>query len=266
MSDLAIITSAFLLGLFGSVHCAAMCGGLAGYLETSHKMTGSRSGIKPSLSFHIGRFGSYARVGVIASIFGQTLLDLTGKHAAHTLMQMLAGGFLIIVGLNLTGWWNGLGVVEKAGQKFWHLLSPLTRHIYPVTNYPRAIAAGALWGWLPCGLVYSAALLAVATSHVLVGAAAMVAFGFGTTPALLAIAFGGRIIALKSNPRVRHFAGGALVLFGSGFFTGVSITGMHSMFMDKHANADGTAIVSFLTEETGQGFLVQQEEVYRCGY
>ena len=265
MSDIAIITSAFLLGLLGSVHCAAMCGGLAGYLETSHKKSGAKSSIKPSISFHIGRFGSYALVGMVASVFGQSLLKVTGEHAAHTLMQMLAGGFLIIVGLNLTGWWNGLGYVEKAGQRFWRWLSPLTRHIYPISNYPRAIAAGALWGWLPCGLVYSAAMLAIATSHALTGAVAMVAFGLGTTPALLAIAFGGRVIALKSNPQVRQWAGGALVLFGVGFFTGVSITGMHSMTINKKAHA-GLTNDSISIDELESDFLTQKYEVNRCGY
>jgi sulfite exporter TauE/SafE len=214
--------TAFLLGLIGSVHCAVMCGGIAGYLQ---KGSTTSSAILLSLAMSAGRLASYALAGTIASLVGSSLVGWAGPEISHNLMQLFVGLFLILLGISLTGRWNGLSWVEKQGGHFWKILSPFTRHVLPATTYPRAFAAGALWGWLPCGLVYSALVLVMGSGDVITGAGSMIAFGIGTLPVLTFIGVTSWHLQVKSKPLVRQSAGAIVMLFGVMVFTGLFMSG-----------------------------------------
>jgi hypothetical protein len=127
----------------------------------------------------------------------------------------VAGLFMVAMGLYIAGWWTGLGRLEQVGGLLWRRLEPFGRRLLPVRRPAQALALGALWGWLPCGLVYSALVWAVSSGGAAQGAALMLAFGLGTLPNLLLMgAAAGTVARLAQRPLVRQAAGGAVLLFG----------------------------------------------------
>ena len=231
MPDALIVTTGFIIGLVGSLHCAGMCGGIVSMLHAGQKISPEqnlRSAWIASMAFNGGRIMSYAIAGALAASVGVSVLGLAGQELGHTVMQMLGGLFMIALGLYLTGWWNGLAVVERLGLRVWQKLSPIARGVLPITSYIGALKAGALWGWLPCGLVYSALVLVMSSGDPLTGAAAMLAFGLGTLPMLAGIGIASERVSISSKPLVRQSAGVMVMLFGVMVFTGTSLmTGGH---------------------------------------
>jgi sulfite exporter TauE/SafE len=220
--DVVIIGTAFVLGLLGSLHCAGMCGGIVGLLHQSRKVSPDSSlkgAILTSLAFNGGRILSYMIAGALASLLGFSLIGLIGMKAGMSIMQLVAGFFMILLGLYVTGIWNGLTAVERLGQVLWKNLGPLLQKLLPVTNYTQAIKVGAVWGWLPCGLVYSALVLVMASGNPLTGALAMGAFGLGTLPMLSAIGVMSQRVNFAAKPLVRKIAGAVIVVFGFLLFT-----------------------------------------------
>ena len=214
---------AFLLGFFGSVHCAAMCGGISGYLAQGSTPNTS---FKTSLALAAGRLLSYAIAGMIAASMGSALVHLLGHHLSHQVMQTLVGLFLILLGISLAGWWSGLSWVEKIGSRFWRYLAPFAGRLMPINNIHRAFAVGTIWGWLPCGLVYSALVLVLGTGDIILGAVSMIAFGLGTAPVLLLIGITSRRVALWNQPVIRKLAGVIVAVYGTIIFTGLTMSGM----------------------------------------
>ncbi|HIQ44730.1 MAG TPA: sulfite exporter TauE/SafE family protein, partial [Pseudomonas oleovorans] len=147
------------------------------------------------------------------------LLGLAGwavrGSAAEVVMRSLAALLLIAMGLYLAGWWSGLTRIEALGRGLWRHIQPLTRRFMPVSSLPRALMLGGLWGWLPCGLVYSTLLWASSQGDARVSALLMLAFGLGTWPVLLATGLAAeRITALLRQRGIRMAGGLLVILFG----------------------------------------------------
>jgi sulfite exporter TauE/SafE len=131
------------------------------------------------------------------------------------LLFALSSLMLIALGLYLAGIWGVVRVIEQAGSGLWKRLQPYTARLLPVHTLPRALGLGALWGWLPCGLVYSVLITALASGSALQGALIMLAFGLGTLPNLLAIGlFWERCRHWVQAPRVRLLAGLLVMALG----------------------------------------------------
>ena len=131
------------------------------------------------------------------------------------ILRVIAACLLIAMGLYLAGIWSGLTRIEALGRGLWRYIQPLTKRFMPVTSLPRAIILGALWGWLPCGLVYSTLLWAASQGNALDSAALMLAFGLGTIPVLLATGLAAeRLNGFLRNRGVRVAAGIMVMLFG----------------------------------------------------
>jgi sulfite exporter TauE/SafE len=220
------ISGGFLLGLFGGLHCVGMCGGIVSALTGAR--TGGHSGRRKAaaqLLYNAGRISSYAVAGAIAGGLGLSLLTLLGADAARWL-RILAGAFLVAAGLYLAGWWFGLTRLERLGAHAWRHIAPLSGRLQPLDRAWKQFAAGAVWGWLPCGLVYAALAGASASGGAAEGAAMMAAFGVGTLPALLAA--GTASTALQSGVHTRRLAGGLLVVFGLWTIVAVVLPTGHS--------------------------------------
>jgi sulfite exporter TauE/SafE len=124
---------------------------------------------------------------------------------------------MVILGLYLGGWWQGLAALEHAGGLVWARLEPLGRRFLPVRRPGQAFLMGLVWGWLPCGLVYSVLIWSISTADPLYGAALLLSFGLGTLPNMLAMGvLAERLSARVGDPRVRRFAG--LLVIGFGLF------------------------------------------------
>ena len=212
LSDTAILSnslfSAFLLGLMGSGHCLGMCGGISAAFGLQ-----DTKGQNFIFSFNLGRIASYTCLGAFAGFVGSHMTD-----AAPILGPWLRGfaGLLIItMGLYIAGWWLGLTRLEQWGSHLWKHIQPLTKRLLPVTTYTRATSLGLLWGFLPCGLVYSTLSWAIAMADSVESSLLMLAFGLGTLPSMLISGFAGKqLLARLRQKGIRAIAGGLMIIFG----------------------------------------------------
>jgi len=216
MTDFVPLT-AFVIGLLGGVHCLGMCGGIVGAL-TFGLPESQRRGLKLlpyQLAYNLGRILSYTLAGAVAGGLGVLLGGVLPVQVAQNVLILFAAVFMILMGLYIGGWWNGLTLVEKAGGGLWRRVEPLGRKMMPVTSAAQAFILGLVWGWLPCGLVYSVLVWAVSAGGAQEGAVLMAAFGLGTLPNLLLMgAAAGWLGMYIKKPGLRYVAGGLIIAYG----------------------------------------------------
>jgi uncharacterized protein len=206
------LLAALTLGLLGSSHCIAMCGGISAMLASGGRSAGR---LQRAASYNFGRLASYALAGALVGLFGGWVgqgLDLLGFGIG---LRVALGMTMIAIGAHLAFNWGGLRRLESLGAAFWRRLAPLARRLLPARTPLHAFGLGMLWGWLPCGLVYTALLAAAVSGGALQGALVMLAFGAGTLPALLAIgALGQRLAGWMQRQGLRRLAGASILAFG----------------------------------------------------
>jgi sulfite exporter TauE/SafE len=216
LSDIGLL-SALLVGFFGGVHCVGMCGGIVGALTFGlpESVRNRPAGAWPfHIAYNLGRITSYTLAGALAGGLGAGLLRLTELHQAQQVLQGLAALFMLALGLYLGGWWSGLVRVERLGGRLWRRLEPLGRRLLPVSSPPQSFTLGLVWGWLPCGLVYSVLIWSLSAGGALAGAQLMLAFGLGTLPNLLLMgALAARLGGFVRQPWPRRVAGGLVLVF-----------------------------------------------------
>ena len=204
--------AALLAGLLGGVHCAGMCGGIVAAF--SFRADGSAPPFRLHLGYNAGRVLSYTVFGALAGALGGALA-LADVLPVQTGLYVVAQIVMILLGLYLAGLSQGVLVFERAGGVIWRRVKPLFQKLIPVSTVPRALAAGMAWGWLPCGLVYSILVSALAAGSAASGAALMLAFGLGTLPNLLGMGlFARQIQPFLQHLWVRRVAGLGVAGFG----------------------------------------------------
>jgi len=207
------IFAVFLVGLLGGVHCLGMCGSIVGIFTTQVPKDKVRWPFH--LAYSSGRILSYTMAGALVGAVGQAGLLMRDAVPVQHLLFALSSFMLVALGLYLAGVWGMVRHMEQLGSGLWKRLQPFTTRLLPVNTVPRALGLGALWGWLPCGLVYSVLLTALASGSAAQGALVMLAFGLGTLPNLLAIGlFWESIKGWAQSPRVRVLAGALVASFG----------------------------------------------------
>ena len=207
----APLLSALILGLLGGGHCLGMCDGLMGALTLAIPPEQRARRLRLLLAYNLGRILSYAAAGLLIGLAGWAV----ASSPAAMLLRVLAGLLLIAMGLYLAGWWSGLTRIEAVGRHLWRHLQPVASRLMPVSSLPRALLLGAVWGWLPCGLVYSTLLWASSQGSPGESALLMLAFGLGTWPVLLATGMAAeRLTALLRRRGVRIAGGLLVILFG----------------------------------------------------
>jgi len=170
----------FLVGLLGGTHCAGMCGGIVGALAVQAPR--ERAALPIHFAYNLGRIASYAAAGALAGAVGYAFGALLPVQRG---LYLFASLMLVTLGFYLLGMTRALAFAERGGQKLWARIQPATRRFLPVRGPAQAFPLGMLWGWLPCGLVYSALTTALAAGSAARGALLMLAFGLGTLPNLL---------------------------------------------------------------------------------
>lgn len=224
MAD-ATLFAAFLVGLTGFVHCAAMCGGIVSVITAKSASTGATPWTH-LLLYNTGRILSYALAGFIAGALGQWLLAWLPASQALVAARIFVGLFLIALGLHLTGYLPVLSVLEKAGSLFWRLIEPLGRRFIPVRHWYQALLIGMLWGWLPCGMVYAVLVWAMTSASAFQGALLMAFFGLGTLPALITLGAASHSLArLNKRPWLKIVAGIFVILLGTWYLLSLFSTG-----------------------------------------
>lgn len=209
MLDAAPLASAFMLGLLGSAHCLGMCGGLVGALGLKQRDAGQSSYL---LAYNTGRVISYVIAGLIVGSFG---FWLSRQLGAANFLRYFAAIILILLGLYLGQWFNGLAPIEKLGSHIWKRIQPWSRNFLPIKSNAAAIMVGMVWGWLPCGLVYSALIYASAATTPLMAALTMLCFGLGTLPSMLATGlFSETLTRLVTRRWFRSGTGVLMIAYG----------------------------------------------------
>ncbi len=212
MLELSLM-SAFLVGLLGGGHCVGMCGGIVS--AVSMHLPQHKTKLPFLLAYNTGRVLSYTLAGIIAGLVGASSFFLQHVLPVQHVLYGISSLMLVVLGLYLAGIWHGVIYLESAGKVIWKTLQPYSKHYIPVQNFKQAFILGILWGWLPCGLVYSVLIAAIATGHAINGGLLMLAFGLGTLPTL--ISMGMAAVKLKSilqNIWVRRVSGFLVLGFG----------------------------------------------------
>jgi uncharacterized protein len=208
------LSAALIAGVAGSGHCLVMCGGLAGALGMRSRT--NPSALRDAWIYHCGRLGGYGLAGALFGLIGTTIQSTLNLPLLAAAARICAGVLLILAALRILFGWNLLSWIERAGARYWKALQPIARRAAHGSGVGRSLTLGLLWGWLPCGLVYSMLLFAALSGEPLRGAAIMVAFGLGTTPAMLTSStFAAEFAHWMRRRGARRLSGALLLLFGS---------------------------------------------------
>jgi hypothetical protein len=206
----AIVTSyvtAFLLGLFSTVHCIAMCGSVIGALTLSLpvEVRESQRRMLPFVfNYNLGRLVSYGMAGLIVGLLSSPLAAING----HVVLRVLSVIVMVAMGLYLAGWFPKFARMERIGAPIWRCLQPIGQKFLPVKSKSQALFLGLVWGWLPCGLVYAALAVAATAGDPIKASLVMLAFGAGTLPAVMGAGlFTGMLAALARNAQLKKLAG-----------------------------------------------------------
>lgn len=207
--------AALLIGLLGAGHCIAMCGGVAAAFSMAIPAEQRRWQWLYLLSYNGGRILSYSIAGALVGGVFAGLAEVSMGKQALVILRLLAGVMMILLGLYLARWWFVLLHLEKLGNGVWRHLKPLAGHFIPFKSPLAAFPFGMIWGWLPCGLVYSALTWSAVSGGALEGARVMALFGLGTLPTLLALGgLAGQLRHWLNHPRFRQASGILLILYG----------------------------------------------------
>ena len=220
--DFLSLLTAFSLGLLGSAHCLGMCGGIIGALTlgTDTQKTTFRWGL--IACYNLGRILSY----VLLAVLFYLLLGGVHHYFEFGFMRVVAGLLLIAMGLYLANWWQGLVYLEKLGGYFWRFIQPLSQSLLPVRSFSQALLLGSIWGWLPCGLIYSALVYSASADTLAITALTMLSFALGTLPAVLLTGlFAERLMSFIKLKQVRWLM--ALLIMAFGLWTILQALGHH---------------------------------------
>lgn len=236
--------SAFFVGLFSTVHCIGMCGGIIGALTFSlpQHIRENRWHLIPYVSaYNIGRITSYTLAGALVGGLGDNLAAFSPVYG-HLVLQLFASILMIGIGLYLAGWFPAFVKIEHIGRPIWRKLEPISQKLIPVKSPLHAYLFGLVWGWLPCGLVYTALLWSVTAGSAVDGALLMLAFGAGTLPAvMIAGILTGWFTRLLRTPYIRPIIG--LIIIIAALVTGY-LAILHSGHNHPAPAVDGTKVES----------------------
>lgn len=206
-----LLATAFAAGLLGSAHCLGMCAGISGLFAAGGGVASATTQFIRAIAYNAGRVLSYALLGTAVAAVGSTVVDALPTLA--TPVRLASGALIILIGLQVAFNWHFLSSIERAGGVVWKRLAPLAAGMIPATSNAKALSLGLIWGWLPCGLVYSVLLVAATTDTPLHGGLVMIAFGLGTMPAMVSSGLSAaRLAAFMSRNRLG--AGLLIVLLG----------------------------------------------------
>ncbi len=212
--------SALLIGFLGSAHCIGMCGGIASLMGFTCQTSSQR--LMATIMYNLGRIVSYSVAGMIVGGAFASAAGLVSDITMLNWLRLFSGVVLIIIALYIGQWWQGLTYIEQAGSVLWNRLSPVAQGFIPLRSPVHAFPAGLVWGWLPCGLVYSTLTWAAISGSVWQGGLTMLAFGLGTLPSMLIFGLSGGLLSqIKNNRWFRQI--GALILLVYGVLTFVSM-------------------------------------------
>ena len=202
------IVAGLLLGVFGSIHCAGMCGPIL--LTVNRLGSGGQSEFLRMLVYHVARVFTYALLGIAAGYTG-TILMTSGLGRA---IAITSGALLVLSAMGVTAGlrvkrvpaaWSS--IVVRAGAAAAKLV-----RTHPLAGY---VVLGLANGLFPCGLLYAALASSVAIGTVGGSLIFMLAFGLGTTPLLMSVALSTTLVPASMKRRISLAGPIAMALVGT---------------------------------------------------
>ncbi len=197
----------FIAGLFTSVHCIAMCGGIslsqcAGCGGCENNMYNK---LKPGFLYNLGRVTSYTLLGGLAGALGSVFsVSLKGK----ALISLAAGLFMIVMGINM------LGINSILRKIMPRLPKTLTDKIDNKKNNKGSFIVGLLNGFMPCGPLQAMQLYALGTGSFFTGALSMLIFGMGTVPLMFAFGAFSSLLSSKFTKQMMKISAMLVIILG----------------------------------------------------
>lgn len=189
-----LLLGLFLAGAAGStMHCVPMCGSFVlgqvadrmARLPAARFCEWHRVRAGALLPYHLGRLTTYASLGAIAGLGGAGLARLPSLGFISAAFLLLAGGFFLLHAIPSAR--RILPGLDRVPSRWSHAIARLAKHLRS-----HGYTLGVALGFLPCGLLYGAMAAAAASGSAVAGAIAMLTFGAGTAPALVAVGIAGQ--------------------------------------------------------------------------
>ncbi len=200
----------FSLGFLGSMHCIGMCGGLVSALSMSRPAIWW-SGLA---AYQAGRVLTYSLMGLAVGLLGVSLQQLGGFGQIQFVLTFLAGLMMITFGLNIAGWMPDpfvrLAARVNAGLGFAGRIKKAAASSAQISWFGIGLANGLL----PCGLVYVALSLGLASGGTWQPSLMMAAFGLGTVPAMMFAPVIVRSLTPENRGLVMKALGILIIIFG----------------------------------------------------
>lgn len=198
-----------------------MCGGIISALSLSlpTDVQKNRRRLFPYLlTYSSGRIASYAVAGLMAGAVSGNLFQAISPTYGNTVLRWIAAIVLVALGLQIGGWFPRLFRLERLGRPIWQRIEPYGRKLLPVKSPTHAFFFGTIWGWLPCGLVYTTLIWAGTSGGAYESAMLMTAFGLGTLPSVLATGMlTGSVLKFARSSWFKQLAG--ILLVGMAVFS-----------------------------------------------
>ena len=207
--------SVFIMAFLGSGHCAAMCGGIA-------VMASAGSNLRAQVTYQMARLAGYLSLGALSGLVGKTFLADAANSGLPTWVGLAIATTFLITGWRLWGRSanpHELHASSRIGRILVNLSSKAWKFLVPRTDgrpLLRAALIGLLTFLLPCGLLYSYVLLAIASADMTSGCLVLLAFWLGTAPALSFAPWLFRIVGLRLPRKQMRWI--AVLLMGLGLF------------------------------------------------
>lgn len=195
----------FWAGLLGSGHCLGMCGGVVALMN--------RAPFRLIAGYNFGRILAYVCAGLGVGWLGEVGFWLAPHQAWRAVLYALASFLMLAMGLYLLGFPRLLMPFENVGQLLWQKIAPIAHRFLPVRHFAAALCLGFLWGFIPCGLVYSALAMSLASGSALDGATRMFCFALGTLPVMLFAPFLLSQLGQMARTIMQKMAGVMLLIF-----------------------------------------------------
>ena len=222
----------FVIGLFTSLHCVGMCGGIMLSQSISNEVKGKFQSFRPSLYYNAGRVLGYTVLGGIVGAIGSVLSVSIGFMSG---VAIVAGIFMIVMGLNMAGF--------TIGKKY--LSIPLPSHSLQKKG-KAPFLVGILNGLMPCGPLQTMQIYALGTGSALEGATSMLVFALGTLPLMLSFGTLTSLFSKDSTKRIMKLSGVFVMVLGVIMTSrGLAIGGVNLPFSDLTASGiNGASMVT----------------------
>lgn len=212
----------FLIGLLTSIHCVAMCGGIClsqcVSTDNTNKPVNKWRSLQPSLLYNLGRVVSYTVIGGVVGALG-SVISFSG--AMKGFVQILAGAFMVIMGINMLGIFPSLRKFNPRMPKIF------ARKIYEQKQSRSPLYIGLLNGLMPCGPLQAMQLYALSTASPIKGALSMLIFSVGTVPLLFAFGAISSFLSKKFTNKMMTVSAVLVITLGLFMFSyGANLSGI----------------------------------------